>query len=73
MESVQDFVKGIEGVKEIRPMEGKLLERATLYLEGSPRVSNAPVDSKHDQKPAKNDEEDSKSVDDIPEKQAGHV
>ena len=41
LESIQNFVKGIEGVREIRPMDGKLLGRATLYFEGSPRVSSA--------------------------------
>ena len=58
LESVQKFVKGIPGAKEIKPMDGQLLGKATLYFEGT-----AAQETGQDQKTM------SESTDDTPAKQ----
>lgn len=72
LESVQNLVKDVEGVKEIRPMEGKLLERAILYFEGSQKVSDAAEERERDQKPVEDYETNSHLAEDTPAKQAGY-
>lgn len=39
LESLSKYVKGIEGAKEIRAMEGDFLGRATLYYEGKVKAN----------------------------------
>jgi translation initiation factor IF-3 len=39
LESLSKYVKGVEGAKEIRPMEGDFLGRATLYYEGKVKAN----------------------------------
>ena len=69
LESIQDFVKGIEGVREMKPMEGKLLERVTIYLQGSQRVAEQ---TEHDEQVVENQETSSELKDETPVEQAGY-
>ena len=48
--SLGTFVKGIQGAKELRPMEGTFLGRATLFYEGKVQRSKE-VDGKEQGKP----------------------
>ena len=42
LESLSNCVKGVEGAREMRPMDGSLLGRATLYYEGKVKATKEP-------------------------------
>lgn len=47
LEKVRECVTGVEGAREMRAMEGKFLERATLFYEGK-RVKQQGADTDQD-------------------------
>lgn len=46
LESLSNYVKGVEGAKELRFMEGDFLGRATLYYEGKVKANTKDLNGK---------------------------